>query len=256
MRIVTLLPDDSERALRRVLSPSDTTRRAPDGGALAELARAERVDAVVFDPTAMSAAEWAAARALLEDASIPVLLYAPLTTASAPRLVEASAVGVHEMLLRGVDDDEATVRRRLESLRTPEPSAAVLSRLAPSMLRLPAHLQSVAVPLFCAAPIPRWVEELAHAAGMPRRSIDRWMERVDIGGTATLLDVARLARVWSPIVERHESAAEVATRHGYRRFRILADHTTRIVGVSPSALGVAISRGAFVDRLTAHALRN
>jgi hypothetical protein len=214
------------------------------------------VDAVVFDPTILSATEWAEARALLEDASIPALLYAPLSTASAPRLVEASAVGVHEMLLRGVDDDEATVRRRLESLRTPEPPAAVLSRLAPSLLLLPPQLQSVTVPLFCAAPIPRWVEELALTAGMPRRSIDRWMERADIGGSATLLDVARLARVWAPIVDRRESAADVAVHHGYRRIRILADHTSRILGVSPSALGVGLSRGAFVDRLAAHASRN
>lgn len=256
MRILALLPDDSERALRRALSPLDTLRRVLTAGALAESALADGVNAVVFDPTMLTAAEWVEARVLLEDVSIPVLLYSSLSTASAPRLVEASAVGVHEMLLRGVDDDEVTVRRRLESLLTPEPPAALLSQLAPSILMLPAKLQSVTVPLFCAAPIPRWVEEMAHAAGMPRRSIDRWMERADIGGTATLLDVARLARVWAPIVDRHEPAAAVAVRHGYRRLRILADHTARIVGVAPSGLGAVLSRGAFVSRLAAHAIRN
>ncbi len=256
MRILALLPDDSELALRRVLRPSDTLRRVLTADALAESARTERVDAVVFDPTMLAVEEWAEARTLLEDVSIPVLLYAPLSTECAPRLVEASAVGVHELLLRGVDDDAVTVRRRLESLLHPEPPAAVLSQLAPQMVVLPARLQSVAVPLFCAAPIPRWVEELAHAAAMPRRSIDRWMARAEISGTATLLDVARLARAWSPIVDRRESAAEVAVRLGYGRIRILADHTDRIVGAAPSALGAGMSRGAFVARLVAHARRD
>lgn len=256
MRILSLLPDDSERALRRALSPSDTMRRVLTVDALTESARVERVDAVVFDPTTLGTAEWTDARALLEDVSIPVLLYAPLSAESAPRLIEASAIGVHELLLRGVDDDAVTVRRRLESLLRPEPPAAVLSQLAPQMVVLPARLQSATVPLFCAAPVPRWVEELAHTAGMPRRSIDRWMARAEIHGTATLLDVARLARAWSPIVDRNESAGEVAVRLGYGRIRILADHTNRIVGVAPSELGVGIARGAFVARLVAHAVRN
>ncbi|MDQ8165436.1 MAG: hypothetical protein P3A28_06725 [Gemmatimonadota bacterium] len=255
MRILALLPDDSERALRRVLNPSDTLRRVFTLPALTASVSAERVDAIVFDPTTLGSAEWAEACSLLEDVRLPVLLYAPLSPAHAPRLVQASAVGVHEMLLRDVDDDPVTVRRRLESLRMPEPPAAVLSLIAPRMVTLPAMLQSVIVPLFCAARIPRWVDGVAQAAGMPRRSIDRWMARAEIGGTATLLDVARLARVWAPLVDRHESAAEVAVSHGYRRVRILADHTARIVGVSPSAVGVSLSRKAFVERLAAHATR-
>lgn len=255
MRILALLPDDSERTLRRVLNPSDTMRRVHTVSSLTESVRGERVDAIVFDPTTLGGAEWAEACALLEDVSLPVLLYAPLSPMHAPRLIQASAVGVHEMLLRGVDDDPATVRRRLESLKRPEPPAAVLSQIAPHMVTLPARLQSVIVPFFCAARIPRWVEAVAQAAGMPRRSIDRWMARAAIGGTATLLDVARLARVWAPLAERRESAAEVAVRHGYLRMRILADHTNRIVGVSPSALGTSLSREAFVARLAAHAMR-
>lgn len=255
MRILALLPDDSERALRRVLNPSDTLRRVLTVPSLTASVRAEQVDAIVFDPTTLGPAEWTEACSLLEDVSLPVLLYAPLSPTHAPRLVQASAVGIHEMLLRGVDDDPVTVRRRLESLRTPEPPAAVLSQIAPHMVKLPARLQSVIVPLFCSAPIPRWVEGVALAAGMPRRSMDRWMSRAEIGGTATLLDVARLARVWAPLVGRREAAAEVAVRHGYRRMRILADHTDRIVGVSPSELGASLTRDDFVDRLAAHAMR-
>ena len=209
--------------------------------------RAEQVDAIVFDPTTLGSAEWTEACSLLEDVSLPVLLYAPLSPTHAPRLVQASAVGVHEMLLRGVDDDPATMRRRLESLREPEPPAAVLSQIAPHMVKLPAQLQSVIVPLFCSARIPRWVEGVALAAGMPRRSIDRWMARAEIGGTATLLDVARLAAVWVPLVERREAAA--ASHLSLERASTYPDIT---VGVTVGREGATEARERLIHILTTH----
>jgi hypothetical protein len=193
---------------------------------------------------------------MLASPDLPVLLYAQLTETSVQRIVAASGIGVHEVLLRNVDDDPAAIRRRLETLGAPAPPARVLAGLAEHLGELPAQLQGVTVPLFCAGPVPRWADDVARAAGIPRRSIDRWMSRAGLAGTATLLDVARLARVWAPIVDRGLPPAEVAVTGGFRRARMLAGHARRIVDCSPTLLGTRLTADEFVRRLVRHARRD
>ena len=81
------------------------------------------------------------------------------------------------------------------------------------------------------------------------------MNQAGLAGTATVLDVARLARVWSPIVDHKVPAADVALGGGYRRLRMLALHTRRLVGASPTLLSGEITEDEFVERLVRHAVR-
>ena len=81
------------------------------------------------------------------------------------------------------------------------------------------------------------------------------MYRAGLSGTAAVLDVARLARVWSQLVDGRMTQSDVAVRHGYRRMRMLAEHARRIVGVSPSYFGTRLSADEFVNRLAQHAIR-
>ena len=254
MRVLALLPDDSLRALQRALGKQDVIARAIDVGSLTR-GVTDDVDAVVVDPSMLSDAEWARVRPVLESPAVPVMLYAPLDATTVRRVIAASAVGVHELLLRNVDDDPAAIRIRLEKLRSPTPPARVLARLAERIANLPDSVQRATVPLFCAGRVPRWADELARAATLPRRSIDRWMGRAGLSGTASLLDVARLARVWSPLVEQKLPPAVVAGRGGFRRARMLAVHARRIVGVSPAHFGSRLTAEEFVERLERHATR-
>jgi hypothetical protein len=255
MRVLAFLPDESFHALTRALGPSDAVARLADLEALGRAVSSPRVDAIVVDPVSFSEKEWTQARQLLSVPHAPVLIYSRLDQASVQRVVAASAVGVHEVLLRELDDDPSALRRRLETLRRPPASAQLLSRLAPRIGALPPLLQGATLPLFCAAPVPRWADDLARTARMSRRSVDRWMGHAGLAGTATVLDVARLARIWSPIVVQKVPAAEVAVRGGYRRLRMLALHTRRIVGASPTLLESELSESEFVSRLARYAMR-
>ena len=249
MRVIALLPNDSFLALRRALPPKDTLVRATDVAALWSGSDADRADAIVLDPAALGAAGWSAALQWFATPGAPLLLYTRLTTDSITRIVAASAAGVHEVLFRGVEDDAPTIRRCLQTLRRPAAPAQLLSKLAPHIMRLPPGLQGATVPLFCAGPVPRWGNELACVAQMPRRTVDRCLARADLEGAATVLDVARLARVWTPLVVEREPATSVAVHYGYRRLRNLAMHTRRVVGVLPSRLPTIGSEREFVARL-------
>ena len=145
---------------------------------------------------------------------------------------------------------------KLESLGTPAPPSRVLATLAGRIERLPHVLQRATVPLFCSVPVPRWADDIAQQADVPRRSVDRWMYRAGLSGTAAVLDVARLARTWVPLVAGRMTQGEVAVRNGYCRMRMLAVHARRIVGVSPAYFGTRLSADEFVNRLAQHAIRD
>ncbi len=227
----------------------------PDATSLLASLERGRVDAVVVDPTIVRDAAWVRLRAALADPGLPVLLYSPLTAVTAGRIVAASGAGVHEVLLTGVDDDPDAIRRRLHGLRRPQPPRRVLARLSGRIAMLPPPLQRGSVALFCEAPIPRRADALASAESVPRRTVDRWMGRVGLAATATLLDVARLSRIWVPLVEDGLTPAKVAHRCGYSGARALAVHTHRLVGVPPAHLGRGVSVEEFVDRLSQRAQR-
>lgn len=254
MRLVVLVPDNSLRALQRALGARDVIARAQDAGSLAR-GVSDDVDAVVIDPSILSDTEWVRARQVLESPDVPVLLYAPLDSSTVRRIVAASGVGVHDVMLRDIDDDPAAIRRRLDTLRSPAPPTRVLAAISGRIAELPTPLQSATVPLFCAGRVPRWADDLAATAQLPRRSVDRWLGGAGLAGTASLLDVARLARAWVPIVEEELTPTEVAVRGGFRRSRMLAVHARRIVGVSPTHFGVTLDAEEFVARLTRHATR-
>jgi len=254
MRVVVLVPDNSFRALQRALRARDVIERAHDVGSLARRVSGD-VDAVVIDPSILSDTEWARARQMLESPDLPVLLYAALDASNVRRIVAASGIGVHEVMLRAIDDDPAAIRRRLDTLRSPAPPTRVLSAIAGRIAQLPTLLQSATVPLFCAGKVPRWADGLVAIAQLPRRSVDRWFGSAGLAGTASLLDVARLARAWVPIVEQKLTPTEVAIRAGFGRSRMLAVHARRIVGVSPMHFAVKLNADEFVARLTRYATR-
>lgn len=256
MRIVALLPHGSTQALQRCVGSADTLTRVAGTVALVRLISAHAADAVVIDPAELSDADWSRARLVLQAARVPVLVYIPLDRGAIKRVLAATAIGSHEVLFRDIDDDPAAIRRRLESLGTPAPPSRVLSTLAGRIERLPNVLQDATVPLFCSVPVPRWADDIAQQADVPRRSVDRWMYRAGLSGTAAVLDVARLARTWVPLVDGGRSQSEVAVRNGYRRMRMLAVHARRVVGVSPSHFGTRLSADEFVRRLTQHAIRD
>lgn len=255
MKILALLPDDSARALQRALGSSGTVIRVADAGALVRATATTSAHAVVIDPTRLSDAEWANGRVMLQQSRVPVLLYATLAPETIHRVVAASALGVHEVLLRHIDDDSEAILRRLQTIGAPPPPARVLAMLAPRLSHLPESLQGAAVPLFCAGRIPRWADDLARATKLPRRTVDRCVERAGLAGTARLLDVARLARIWLPLVDGNATQLEVATRGGYRRVRMLASHCKRIAGAAPSHLGARMGLDKFVAQLAQHAMR-
>jgi AraC-like DNA-binding protein len=233
MRILALLPNTSFRVLEHALVGGYSVAR-------------ETLDDNEFEELLPP----------LAHRHVPVLLFTSLTPAAARRIVSAAELGAHELVLRGEEHTGQLLAHKLASLYQPSAPAHLLSRAAPRLRRFPDSLQTAAVALFASGPLPRWVDELAQSSGFARRSVDRWMLRVGIQGASMLLDTARLARAWEPLVEEKRSTAVVSERCGYARPRLFVSHARRIIGIAPSEMAISLSRRDFSERLARALLRN
>jgi AraC-like DNA-binding protein len=249
MRILALIPDSARSTLERATGPMHDVALERSVTAAVHAVRSREYDALVLDPGAPGEDDFARLLPVLRQTKVPVILFTTLTSASAHRIVQAAELGAHELVLRDAEDAVTLLAHRFDALVEPSAPALLLSHVARRFLRFPDRLQIAAVALFGNGTLPRWVDGLAHASGVARRTVDRWMERAGIDGAATLLDAARLARVWEPAVDEHLSTAEIAERCGYARSRLLVAHARRMVGCSPAEFRDRLTTKQFAERL-------
>lgn len=248
MRILAFLPDDARRSCESALRQGHTVTATADATAAATAIRNRGFDAVVLDPDLLTPADFDHFVGAVTDSATPMILYTGLNSAVAHRVVQLAERSTVELVFRGLED-VPLITHKLANLVRPSIPALLLTRAASRLRPMPETLQFAAIGLFGNGPLPRWVNGLADATGMGRRTVDRWMYRVGINGAATLLDIARLARVWAPLVEENRPLVEIAESFGYGRLRLFASHTKRLVNAMPDQLGTVVSRTQFVDRL-------
>ena len=249
MKILALLPDDARQVLERSLTGAQRLTRAGGAESIASSLRERRCDALVLDPALPDQDEFEAVMRAVNESGVPVLLYTMLQPLSARRIVQAVESAPHELVLRGADDMPELLQRKLSTLVAPSAPAILLGHAAPHFKAFPERLQTVSVSLFGRNSLPRWVGGLVEESELARRTVDRWMQKGGIRGAARLLDTARLARVWSPLVERGADVREVALHCGFARLRLLTAHTRRIAGCAPMDLKNQYTRETFGRRL-------
>jgi hypothetical protein len=251
MKIFALVPDDSRHVLERSLKGQQKLTDAGGVRAAAAAIREGRCDAIVLDPAMLDSDEFEGVLAAIHKNRVPLMLYTSLGAVAARRVLRAVDGAAHELVLRGSDDAPELLQRKLAALVAPSAPAILLSHAASHFRSFPDKLQTVSVSLFGRTTLPRWVNGLVKESGFARRTVDRWMHNGGISGAARLLDTARLARVWEPLVERNMTEDEVARRYGYSRVRLLTAHARRITGVLPRELKSNYTRETFSARLAA-----
>ena len=249
MKILALLPDDARHVLERSLTAAQRLSRAVGAESAAAALLEGRCDALVLDPGMLDSDEFELVMRALSVSGVPMLLYTALGPVAARRIVEAVDLAARELVLRGSEDAPELLQRRLAELVAPSAPAILLSQTAAHFRSFPERLQTVSVSLFGRTTLPRWVNGLVKESGLARRTVDRWMHKGGLTGAARLLDAARLARVWEPLVEHRVGVEEVAVRCGYARLRLLTAHTRRMMGVAPHELRDHYTRVTFSTRL-------
>jgi AraC-like DNA-binding protein len=220
--------------------------------ALVDVVRYQPIDVVVLDPRTDGTMSTAPLETLLgRYPTIPVVVYTLLTPESLKATVELAKLGIQHVVLRGFDDEPRRFRELLTRLPASRLSDSVLRELTPRLCGSPPLLGRAIARLFDAPHRFRGVEDLARAAGMTRRNLDRWLERSGIASGRMLILGARLTRAYYYMRDPGFLLDEITRKLGYDSPRLFARQVRAATGLTPSALRATMGPEEFTAQLAA-----
>lgn len=235
---------------RHVAGSEHVVDFAPSWEALQERIRRRVVDVVVLDPAADGTIRSEEVRSLVAQyPTQPVVLYLVLTPPSLRVVVDLARHGISQVVLHRFDDDVVRFRALLTRQQGNAIADLVLADLAGQMSSLTTPL-SRAIRMLFRNPHRFWnAQDLALAAGIPRRTMYRELEAAGFASPRLLVQAARMLRAYSYLREPGHRVTDVAEKLGYSSTRTLLKHAQELVGARPSELREGLEEGEFVARL-------
>ena len=238
--------------LRIVVGREYTLTAVDDWESFEAAVRSHPADVVVVDPRDGGGVRIDELGTLIARyPSLPVVVYTALSPEAMRALVELAKYGVHHVVLRGYDDEPRRFRTLLERLPAYALSEQVLAGLSERLARAPAPLVRAVERLFRSPHAFHDVQDLAVAAGMTRRSLDRWLDRIGIAPAKMLVIVARLLRAYHYMRDHGYLLEDVAAKLGYPTARLFARQMRLATGLMPSAVRERVAPDRFVATLGA-----
>ncbi len=233
MLVVARLTPAMLSHLRIVAGDEHTVLAASSWPALAGVLRARPVEVTVVDPCVDGSADTEAVRAIRAGfPAVAVLVYTNITAESTRAMLSLGELGVRHCVLRGFDDEPTRFRDRLETLRATGIEERILGALRVALVAgdAPPALVGAVELLFRRPTRFRSATDIAVAAEMPRRNVNRWLERLGLAPARTLVLAARVLRGYQYAQNPALSMSNVALRLGYADPRIFAAHVRQMSG--------------------------
>jgi AraC-like DNA-binding protein len=186
--------------------------------------------------------------------SIPVIGYVSVT-ASAIRVVQALVrSGAPEIVIRGVDDSLDALAGAIQRAVATSAWGGVAGIIATSVQALPVPVATAIHAAFTHPRQVRSVSDLAAAARMTRRSLDRWLARAGFCPARIVLSCARVNAAFHLLAGGSVRVAEAALLVGYASSRSLTRELSAISGC-PASEATRVSRDAFAAMIGQRLLR-
>jgi AraC-like DNA-binding protein len=251
VNVVVRLPPLLLSHLRIVLGKEHNVTAVDRWDELEDEVRSNAADLVVADPRTEGTVRLEELRAIIRHfPSLPVVIYTILAPETLGATVELAKLGVRHVVLRNFDDEPRRFRDLLERQPAYVMSDAVLASLARPLGTVPAELARAVERLFRVPQQFKGVNDLATAAAMQRRSLDRWLERAGLASARMLVLGARLLRAYFYMQDPGRSLDEVVERLGYGSSRLFARQVRAATGLTPTALRHSVPPDEFVTLLT------
>jgi AraC-like DNA-binding protein len=250
VEVVAHLPPPLLAHLRFVVLREHHLAWADDWGGFDRLVRHTAADVAVVDPAADGSVRTDEIVELTRRyASLPIVIYTSLTAPSLRAIVELAKQGVHQVVLYRFDDEP----RRFVELLEQQPGVALsdelLGQLAVQLAALPNTLARAIERLFQRPGRFLVADDLAVAAGMPRRTLYRTLAAAGFASPSTLVRGARLLRAYAYLRDAGHSAEDVAVKLGYSSRQLFARHVREFFGVRPTELRRNVHEQDCVRRL-------
>jgi AraC-like DNA-binding protein len=252
VNVVVRLPPLLLSHLRVVLGREHNVFAVNRWDELAGEVRSKSADLIVADPRAEGTVRLEELRIVIRAfPSLPVVIYTILAPETLGATVELAKLGVRHVVLRNFDDEPRRFRDLLERQPAYVMSDAILASLARPLGMVPAELARAIERLFRVPQQFKGVNDLANAAGMNRRSLDRWLERAGLASARMMVLGARLLRAYFYMQDPGRSLDEIVERLGYGSSRLFARQVRAATGLTPTALRQRVAPDEFIALLTA-----
>jgi AraC-like DNA-binding protein len=237
--------------LRSALANEHSLIFAESWDDLAIAMRTRPLDVAVVDPHIDGRPQHDEIRTLLTRyPSVPIVLYLMALT---PEALQSTLVlarhGVTNVILRGFDDEPKRLVQLLESVPAYGLSDSLFNAISPRFDDAPPLLRGTVKQLFTTPHSFRSVGDLALAAGMTRRNLDRWLETHDLASARMLILGARIARAIYYMQDPGCLLDDISRKLGYDSPRLFARQVRAATGVMPSVLRETVEPEKFMERL-------
>jgi len=248
--ICCYLSPQSLAHIQHAFPPPHCVRNASTWGALVSDLHHRRCDLAIVDPCAggdhcARGRLNALTHAMTLAPRIPVIGYVSVT-ASAIRVVQTLVrSGVSEIVIRGVDDSRDAIALAVHRAVAAGGWDSVASAIEAPLKALPLPVALAIELAFTHPEQVRSVADLAVAARMTRRSLDRWLARVGFCPARTVIACARVNAAFRLVAGGSIRVAEAALLVGYASSRSLTRDLSAVSG-RPMAEATRVSKDAFV----------
>jgi AraC-like DNA-binding protein len=237
MRVVARVSDYLHTQLLIALGREHDVTLVRSWPELADILRRHPADVVILEPTPVDAEELDVLLRLLADfRSTPAVVYTSITPEAMRVTVELGRQGVHHVVFRGIDDAPARLRALLEDLSDSTPISAVWPWVSEQLRDVPAPLHRAVDQLFRTPERFHGVSDLTTAAGIARRTVERWATRAGIASARSLVVAARVERAGHLLRHSNVDVIAVARQLGYPNVRLLARQIRIVTNHTPLAI--------------------
>ena len=235
--VVAYLSDPLLHVFRSVTATAYTLYVARSVQELDTFLTLRPASAAVVDPVAPGLSDPRLLLPIFErHAAVQVVVYTSVTPVAMRGYGLLAAAGVRHLVVRGVDDFPEQFRELLEALPADTLSGILLQMLEPLMAEVPAPLARALAELFRAPHVMGDINAVARAAGMPRRTFDRALERAGFAPADMLYRTARVVRAYHYMRATRTRLKDIAIKLGYGTPRALTSEVYLITGFLPSSL--------------------
>lgn len=182
--------------------------------------------------------------------ALPMVVYSTLSAQTMRSLVELGTEGLGQIVLFGLDDDPRHLRQVLELQPGILLSERMLGTIRPRLNHTPAPVAGAIERAIRNPTVFRHVGDLAGAAGVPRRSFYRHLERAGLASPREILAAARVLRAYALLRIPGYSLEMAASRVKFSDVDALTDAMKAITGVTPGRARLRLAPDEFIQLLT------
>jgi len=248
--IVAYLSEPLLLAFRTIVAARHTLHVARSPQDVDTLLTLRPASAAVIDPVAPGMVDPRVLLPILDrHAAVQVVVYTSVTPRAMHGYGILASAGIRHLVVRGIDDGPEQFRDLLEGLPSDTLSGLVLGMLDSALDDAPAPLVRALQEMFRAPHVLRDIAAVARAAGLPRRSFDRALERAGLASADALIRTARVVRVYHYMRATGIRLKDIATKLGYGTPRALTSEVLLVTGLLPSLLRKETEPDAFLARI-------